>query len=97
MNARDRFLETLRFGRRDRVPYYDHPIRGDVLERWRREGFPPGTSVERFFDLDRWDVLMIREEPCLNVRPIPEFKGPLRTRDDFERLKTAYAPDVPAR
>ena len=97
MNARDRFLETLRLGSPDRVPYYDHPIRRDVIERWRGEGLPPGASVEEFFNLDRWDVLMVREEPCLNVQPVPEFKGPLRTRADFERLKAAYQSDTRGR
>jgi len=97
MNARERLLHTLRSGNPDRVPYYDHEIRDDVIERWRREGLPTNVPVERFFNLDRWDVLMTREEPCLNVRPIPEFKGPLRTRADFERLKAAYDPDTPGR
>ncbi len=97
MNARERFLETLRCGSPDRVPYYDHEIRKDVVERWWREGLPPGIPVERFFNLDRWEALMTREEPCLNVRPIPEFRGPLRTRADFKRLKAAYDPDTPGR
>ena len=97
MNARARFLETLHFGKPDRIPYYDHHIRKRVVSRWRREGLPVDVSVERFFNLDRWDVLMTREEPCLNVRPIPEFQGPLRSRADFERLKAAYDPAAPGR
>ena len=97
MNARERFLETLGSGNPDRVPYYDHQIRRRVVERWRREGLPPDVPVERFFNLDRWDVLMMREEPGLNVRPIPEFEGPLRTRADFQRLKAAYDPEARSR
>ena len=97
MNARARFLETLHFGNPDRVPYYDHEIRKSVVARWQRAGLPFDVPVERFFNLDRWDVLMTREEPCLNVRPIPEFQGPLRNRADFERLKAAYNPYAPGR
>jgi hypothetical protein len=97
MDARRRFRETLRFGRPDRVPYYDHDIRADILERWRHEGLPADVSAQRFFDLDRWDVLMMRDEPCLNVRPIPEFRGRLKTRADFERLQAAYDPNDPGR
>jgi uroporphyrinogen decarboxylase len=97
MNARSRFLETLRFGRPDRVPFYDHEIRADVLARWRREGLPADVSAERFFALDRWDILTVHEDPCLNVLPIPEFRGHLRTRADFERLVAAYDPETPGR
>jgi hypothetical protein len=97
MNARTRFLETLHFGHPDRVPYYDHEIRKSVVTRWQRAGLPLDVSVERFFNLDRWDVLTAHEEPCLNVRPIPEFRGPLRGRADFERLWAAYDPRTPGR
>jgi hypothetical protein len=97
MNARARFLETLHFGHPDRVPYYDHQIPKDVVARWQRAGLPFDVPVERFFNLDRWDVLMTREEPSLNVRAIPEFQGPLRSRADFERLKAAYDPYAPGR
>jgi hypothetical protein len=34
---------------------------------------------------------------CLNVLPIPEFRGHLRTRADFERLVAAYDPETPGR
>jgi len=97
MNARERFREALRFGNPDRVPYYDHEIREDVVSRWRREGLPAEVRVERFFDLDRWDLLTTRDEPSLNVRPVPEFEGRLKGCDDFERLKAAYDPHTPGR
>jgi hypothetical protein len=97
MNARTRFLETLHFGRPDRVPYYDHEIRKSVVARWQRAGLPLEVPVEQFFNLDRWDVITAHEEPCLNVRPIPEFQGPLKSRADFERLRAAYDPCSPGR
>jgi hypothetical protein len=31
MNSRDRFLETMRFGQPDRVPYFQEGLRRDVL------------------------------------------------------------------
>lgn len=97
MNARTRFLQTLHFGNPDRVPYYDHQIPTGVVARWQRAGLPLDVPVERFFNLDRWDVITTHEEPCLNVRPIPEFQGPLRSRADFERLQAAYDPSTPGR
>ena len=40
VNARERFLATLRFGEPDRVPYYDQCIRESTLKRWHRQGLP---------------------------------------------------------
>lgn len=97
MNARERFLATLRFGEPDRVPYYDQSIREDTLERWHRQGFPRDVSVGEFFDLDRWELFGPREDVSLNLYAIPEFEGELKTRADFERLKRSYYPTSPER
>jgi len=97
MNARERFLETLRFGAPDRAPYYDQCIREDTLERWHREGLPRDVSVEELFDLDRWELFGPREYVSLNLYPLPQFEGELKTRADFERLKRCYDPTSPER
>jgi len=97
MNARERFLETLRFGEPDRVPHYDQSIREDTLERWHREGLPRDVSVEEFFELDHWELFGPREDVSLNLYRIPEFEGELKTRPDFERLKRSYDPTTPER
>nr|MBC8248538.1 hypothetical protein [Anaerolineales bacterium] len=90
MNARERFLATLRFGAPNRVPYYDQYIREDTLERWYREGLPRDVSVDEFFELDRWELFGPREDVSLNLYLIPGFEGELKTRADFERLKRSY-------
>ena len=41
MNSRERFLETMRYGNPDRVPYFEEGIRDEVLEAWRRQPVPP--------------------------------------------------------
>jgi len=97
MNARERFLETLRFGEPDRVPHYDQSVREDTLERWHREGLPRDVSVEEFFELDHWELFGPREDVSLNLYRIPEFEGELKTRPDFERLKQSYDPTTPER
>ncbi len=38
MNSRQRFLETMQFGKPDRVPYFEEGIRKDVLKAWRTTG-----------------------------------------------------------
>ncbi len=40
MNARERYLETLLFGRPDRIPLNPGGARESTLSRWRREGLP---------------------------------------------------------
>lgn len=97
MNARERFLATLRFGEPDRVPYYDQKIREETLERWYQEGLPRGVSVEEFFDLDRWELFGPREDVSLDLYMTPGFEGELKTRADFERLKRCYDPTSPER
>jgi len=97
MNARQRFLETLRFGQPDRPPYYDLPIRDEVLERWYKEGFPRGASVAELFGLDHWELFGPREDVSLNLYMNKPFKGRLRTRADFRRLQRSYDPSDPQR
>lgn len=44
MNGRERFLETLRYGRPDRIPLTPGGGRESTLKRWREEGLPPGMD-----------------------------------------------------
>jgi len=97
VDARRRFLETMRYGTPDHVPYVDQTIRQDTLERWYREGFPHGRTVAEVFNLDRWEVFGVREEVPLDLYPRPDFTGRLRTRADVERWKRAHDPTRPRR
>ncbi len=40
MNARERYLETLLFGKPDRIPFQPGGGRESTLKRWRQEGLP---------------------------------------------------------
>jgi hypothetical protein len=40
MNSRQRFLETMRYGKPDRAPYFEEGIRDEVLAVWRQQGLP---------------------------------------------------------
>jgi hypothetical protein len=97
MNARQRFLETLRFGNPDRVPYHDREIPDDVVEGWHKQGLPGGVSPQEYFELDRWELIGPREEPRLNIATVPDFLGPLRSPADFGRLRRTYDPGSPGR
>ncbi len=65
MDSRQRFLETMRFGRPDRVPYFEEGIREEVLAAWKAQGLPAGVDLEKLISAD------CREEIELDVDPHP--------------------------
>ncbi len=54
MNYRERFKETMHFGRPDRVPYWELGYWHQTLERWEDEGMPADAHREAHFGLDLW-------------------------------------------
>ncbi len=68
MNGRERFLEVMRFGKPDRVPYFEEGIRGEVLKVWRKQGLKRGADIRKMFPSDRHAEL----EP--DVDPVPQIK-----------------------
>ena len=52
MIERERFLATLVGSGADRFPFFDLEPAEETVERWRREGLPPGTSVPEHFRLE---------------------------------------------
>ncbi len=68
MNSRERFLEVMRFGKPDRVPYLEEGIRGEVLKVWRKQGLRRGADIRKVFPSDRHVEL----EP--DIDPVPEIK-----------------------
>lgn len=87
MDARERFLRTLRFQQADRVPYFEQYIREDTMQRWRKEGLPQGVDVEEHFGFDHRERV-----PALLAKQL-WFRGELRTRKDLERIKRHYNAD----
>jgi hypothetical protein len=100
MNARQRFLETLRGGKPDHPPLFMEGIRDEVLDAWRQQGLPPGARLEDLFHYDAF------EEINPDVYPLPEIAGwtdkpavlrMLRQRldpDDHRRLPDGWKEDV---
>ncbi len=48
MNERERFMETLLFGKPDKVPFSPGGPRESTLERWHKEGLPSGCNWYEF-------------------------------------------------
>jgi hypothetical protein len=65
MNSRERFLETMQFGRPDHVPYFEEGIRKEVLKAWRKQGLASQADLAAMFSTDE------REEIDLDVYPHP--------------------------
>ena len=65
MNSCERFLETMRFGKPERVPYFEEGIRKEVLQTWRKQGLAAHATLAKMFTTDE------REEIRLDVDPHP--------------------------
>lgn len=69
MTNRQRFHETMRFGKPDRVPILEEGIRKDVIKSWRRQGL---SKTNNFSDLFKTDhSYEVDLEPFFNLHKYP--------------------------
>jgi uroporphyrinogen decarboxylase len=87
MNSRERFLETMRYGAPDRVPYFEEGIRSDVIQAWRRQGLKSKSAFEEMFRHDR------REEIHPDLEPLPRLHQWPSSADDLKRLRRRLNPE----
>jgi hypothetical protein len=59
MTARERFLETFRFGSPDRPFMMPQWTFRDTIERWQSEGMPADAHFSAYFDFDRFEVVPV--------------------------------------
>ena len=86
MNSRERFLETMRYGSPDRVPYFEEGIRREVLREWRKQGLPRDANIAQIFPSDRREVI----EP--DLEPSPKFKKWPTSRAELKGLRQHLDP-----
>lgn len=91
MNSRQRFIETIRYGVPDRVPYFEEGIRKNVLRAWNRQGLPKNTDLLRMFPSDR------REEIVLDLEPRPKFRKWPSARADLAEMRRRLDPNTRGR
>jgi len=91
MNSRERFRETMRYGRPDRVPYFEEGIRDDVLKAWQEQGLPPDANLSQMFPSDQ------REEIMVDLEPLPKLKRWPTSRPELEALQRSLDPYDPRR
>ncbi len=87
MNSRKRFLETMRFGTPDRVPYFEEGIRKEVLRVWRREGLKRSSDLSKMFPSDK------REEIEPDLEPRPRLKQWPSSCSKLDVLRQRLDPD----
>ena len=80
MNSRERFLETMDYGKPDRVPYFEEGIRREVLMEWRKQGLPKDADIAQMFSSDHREVIEV------DLEPHPKFKKWPTSRSDLKEL-----------
>ena len=71
MDARQRFIATLKFRETDRIPLVEWPIREATLREWKKQGFPDGISPREFFSMD---TIWIKPPVTIGMHPFFEEK-----------------------
>ncbi|MGC9454747.1 MAG: uroporphyrinogen decarboxylase family protein [Phycisphaerae bacterium] len=85
MNSRERYVETLTFGRPDRVPFEPGRPRESTLRRWHGEGLPPdGHWFEHLCGHLGIEPPRTRAriDPGVDFRMIPQFTEEVLDRRD---------------
>ncbi len=91
MTGRERFRETMRYGRPDRVPYFEEGIRTEVIEAWHSQGMPPHVDLSLMFPSDH------REEIQPDLDPRPPFQKWPTSRSELDVWRRRLDPYDPER
>ena len=71
MTSHERFKRMFEHREADRVPIVDNPW-GATLERWQREGMPPGVNWADYFGLDRVAGISVDNSPRFEVKTLEQ-------------------------
>jgi len=63
MTARERFHETFRYGKPDRVFMMSQWAFGETRQRWHSEGLPQTEHFNTFFGFDRMEIVPLNAQP----------------------------------
>ncbi|MCL5674422.1 MAG: hypothetical protein M1501_01590 [Candidatus Omnitrophica bacterium] len=89
MTERERFLETVLFGRPDKVPFSPGVPRESTLKRWHKEGLPSDRNWYEFL----LETLSIKQEPVnlrenldVSFKMMPQFEEKVLEHKDGHYL-----------
>jgi hypothetical protein len=77
----------MRYGRPDRVPYFEEGIRDEVLKAWQKQGLPRDANLSQMFPSDQ------RDEILVDLEPLPKLKRWPTSRPELEALRRSLDPD----
>jgi uroporphyrinogen decarboxylase len=86
MSSRERFRETMGYGRPDRVPYFEEGIRKDVLQAWRTQGLAKAADLATMFPSDH------RERMQVDLEPRPKLVSKLDKIANLEKFQRRLDP-----
>ena len=87
MKCRERFLEVMRLGQPDRVPYFEEGIRDEVIHVWQEQGLSGRHELAETFPSDE------RERMVLDLELHPELKKWPTTEKDLDLFRKHLNPD----
>jgi len=94
MNSRLLFLETMRFGHPDRVPYFEEGLREDVIAAWRDQGLVSEAELAQMFSTDDREEIILDLEPHPWPRCWPTTQAELKEfRRRFDLKKPSRLPE----
>jgi hypothetical protein len=76
----------MRYGKPDRVPYFEEGIRREVLREWRKQGLPRDADIVQMFPSDHREVIEV------DLEPRPKFKKWPTSRSDLKELFRRLVP-----
>ena len=87
MSSRERFRETMGYGKPDRVPYFEEGLRKDVLRAWRTQGLAKDADLSKMFAAD------LRERIEVDLEPRPKLVSRLDKMADLKKFQQRLNPD----
>jgi len=87
MDSRERFHQTMGYGRPDRVPYFYEGMEEDVVQEWRKQGLPSKADLHEMFRFDPREEIEPDLEPHLGFRKWPS------SISELDRLQAALDPN----
>jgi hypothetical protein len=87
MNARERFLETMRGGKPDRAPLFDEGFRDDVIEKWQSQGLTDRDQLRDMFHFDQREEISLELRTNCDLRTIARKTNGLDLFHDYLRNK----------
>ncbi|MBW2540679.1 MAG: hypothetical protein JRF15_01200 [Deltaproteobacteria bacterium] len=91
MSSRQRFHETMHYGRPDRPPYFEEGIREELVAAWRQQGLAADADLASLFPSDPTEYI----EPEFD--PLPEFERWPSNRAELVELEKRLDPADAAR